>query len=318
MITTITLNAALDITYTLPQFAVGEVHRTAAYICVPGGKGVNAARVVHSLGEQVVTTGFAAGHQGAAFLAGLTQEQLPADFVICTQGETRRAITILDSNNQTSTEIIEQGPLITDAELPHICQKTEELSKKSSWVILSGSLPSGCPASLVPRLLRIARQKGAKIALDARGEALREGLLSQPDLLRINEHEAAEMMNNTTNEQHPPDDDQLLKWIEQQMRSGIPMVIVSQGAKGALAGCQGQLYRMTFPQVEAVNPVGSGDAMMAGLVVGMVQGRGDIETLKLGTSCGLVNALHTMAGYILPEQVTEWKDQIEVIPLSSL
>ena len=64
MIVTITPNAAIDKTLTVPNFQIGFRHRASQSLTLPGGKGVNVARVLKTIGQPVVTTGLVGGRTG--------------------------------------------------------------------------------------------------------------------------------------------------------------------------------------------------------------------------------------------------------------
>ena len=57
MIITVTLNTAIDKTLAVPNFRLGRRHRTVEQTSMPGGKGVNVARVLKALGQPVIATG---------------------------------------------------------------------------------------------------------------------------------------------------------------------------------------------------------------------------------------------------------------------
>src|SRR5690348_14565331 len=72
------------------------------------GKAVNAARVVHTLGRDVVVTGFAGGARGKALVEDLESSGVVHDFV-WTPAETRQCITVIDRSNGTATELVEES-----------------------------------------------------------------------------------------------------------------------------------------------------------------------------------------------------------------
>ncbi|AOZ93182.1 1-phosphofructokinase family hexose kinase [Paenibacillus crassostreae] len=307
MITTVTLNAALDITYTIPHFQVNHQHRTAEYLAVPGGKGVNVARVLHTLGDQVTATGYVAGYQGDALLAGLKAEDIQSDFIILPNGESRRAITILDQQQGTSTELIEEGPLIIEPDLHMLRRKVEAFAKQSTWMLFCGSLPMGCPSSIYAELTEISHHYGAKVGLDAHGESLREALHAKPDLVKPNEHEWAELMGIQND-----GDNATIQAIASLIGDDARLIVVSQGERGALAGYAGEFYRIHIPKVNAINPVGSGDSMVAGMVSALCKGADIITTLKLGAACGTANTLHKKAGKVSMQDVDRIQRDIVV------
>lgn len=99
------------------------------------------------------------------------------------------------------------------------------------------------------------------------------------------------------------------------MSNDTQLIVVSQGARGALAGYGGTFYRIQIPQVNAINPVGSGDSMMAGLVSALHRGQDIVEVLKRGAACGTANTLHTMAGKVTMQEIESIYKDIQIIPI---
>ncbi len=308
MITTVTLNAALDKVYTLPNFKLDQVHRPEHAITVPGGKGINAARVLRLLGAPVGATGIVAGHTGRQVLDGLRSEGIAADFVEAAHGETRLAITVLGSSPSTQTELIEAGPEVTRDELAALRRKVMTLARSSAWVLFSGSLPQGCPAGLYAELIALAKAQGARTALDASGEALALGLQGGPDLVKPNAEEAARYAGVT---ELTPDIAKVA--AAQLVKAGAKLAVISLGEDGAIAASADSLYRVKVPAVSVVSPLGSGDAMVAGMVAAALKHPSDIEEiLRQGAACGTSAALHPMAGFLSTEDVTKLEQQISV------
>ena len=111
MILTVTLNAALDRTLTVPSFASGHRHRATDAIALPGGKGVNVARALKCLGEPVIATGLAGGRTGTTIIEELTAEGILNDFVRIRE-ESRASTAVVDPMSGEQTEINEVGPRI--------------------------------------------------------------------------------------------------------------------------------------------------------------------------------------------------------------
>nr|WP_211747406.1 1-phosphofructokinase family hexose kinase [Paenibacillus sp. Marseille-Q4541] len=308
MITTVTLNAALDKVYTVPDFQLDQVHRLLGAVTVPGGKGINAARVLRLLGAPVGATGLVAGHTGRQVLDGLRTEGIAADFVEAAHGETRLAITVLGPSPSTQTELIEAGPSVTRDELAALRRKVMTLARSSAWVVFSGSLPPGCPAGLYAELIALAKAQGARTALDASGEALSEGLQGGPDLVKPNADEAALFAGVTA---LSPDTAGIA--ATKLVRAGAKLAVISLGADGAVAATADTLYRVQIPSIPIVSPLGSGDAMVAGMTAAALENPDDIPLiLRRGAACGTSAALHPMAGFLLPEDVARLEQQITV------
>ncbi|AHM68321.1 phosphofructokinase [Paenibacillus polymyxa] len=307
MITTVTLNAAVDKIYTVAGFGLNAVHRIEGGLTVPGGKGVNAARVIRTLGQPVRATGFVAGHTGRLLIDGLSTEGVSADFIETAYGETRLAITVLDPATRTQTELIESGPTVGPLELAALRRKIATLAEDSAWVVLSGSLPPGCPPDLYAELCTLAKERGARVALDASGEALRLGLRGKPDLVKPNEDEAARFAGIDATR---PDAAEAA--ASQLLEAGAQLAVISLGARGALAVTRDARYRVSLPDADIVSALGSGDAMVAGLVSGAVAGLELPAMLRQGAACGTAAALHAMAGKIELQDVERLKQGITV------
>lgn len=311
MVTTVTLNAALDKVYTVPHFDLDRVHRVNGAVTVPGGKGVNAARVLRALAVPVRATGFVAGHTGRQVVELLQSEGIAADFVEAASGETRLALTVLDPASSTQTELIEAGPCITADELAALRRKVETLARDSAWVVFSGSLPEGCPPALYAELIQLAKAQGARTALDASGAALELGLAGGPDLVKPNAEEAARFAGIAECSLATAG-----TAASMLVEAGAGLAVVSLGAEGAFAATSEANYRVTVPDIDIISPLGSGDAMVAGLVAASIRKDRDLPAvLTYGAACGTACALHPMAGVVTPADVEALERMITVQPI---
>ncbi|MEI7027480.1 1-phosphofructokinase family hexose kinase [Paenibacillus sp. y28] len=204
LITTVTLNAALDKTYVLPRFALHTANRVGRMLVYPGGKGVNMARVVHQLGGDVLAAGFAAGWNGERLAAELDARGVKHRFVPAC-GESRLALTIIDEEAEREassgaglaravTELIEPGHRVTPQQLEALLETVQELARQSYIVALCGSLPEGAPADTYAALVEAARAEGALVFVDSSGAALAASLGARPDLIKPNAPEAAGLL----------------------------------------------------------------------------------------------------------------------------
>ncbi|WP_017811003.1 1-phosphofructokinase family hexose kinase [Paenibacillus shenyangensis] len=313
MITTVTLNAALDIIYQIPSLQMNHVHRVPG-LTLPGGKGVNAARVIRQLGEPVTAAGFTAGYNGQKMQHLLARAQVDCQFTEA-DGETRLAITILEQQQQTQTELIEPGPLVTSVQIEQLSRTLETLASQSDWVLFSGSLPQGCPEDLYARLIGIARDSGARTALDSSGAALHHGIAAAPDLIKPNAQEACDWAGIVTGGL-PPSPEQLRQALTAMLDQGSSMATISLGADGAVAAEResGRFYRIRVPELQIISALGSGDAMAAGMVTAASRGGSFVDMLRLGSSCGSACALQPAAGMIDLDDVQHIGTRIQITP----
>jgi tagatose 6-phosphate kinase len=192
VILTVTLNPALDLTYRVDALVPHGTHRVAAVAERPGGKGLNVAAVLHSLGEPVLATGLLGGSTGGRVTALLAGEGVPASFVPIAQ-ETRRTVAVADHDDATG--FWEPGPRVTAGEWAAFVAHFRSLLGGVAVVALSGSLPPGVPIDGYATLIRLASDAGVRTVLDTSGEALRHGLTAAPDLAKPNAAELAALIS---------------------------------------------------------------------------------------------------------------------------
>ncbi|HEV2779607.1 MAG TPA: PfkB family carbohydrate kinase, partial [Actinophytocola sp.] len=176
MILTVTLNAALDVTYEVSRLEPNATHRVRAVHRRAGGKGVNVARVLRALAHDVLVTGLAGGPTGAGIRADLAESGIPDAFVPIA-GDARRTVTVTTGDGG-ATVFTEPGPPVAAAEWAQFLDAYRDLARRAAVVVLSGSLPAGLPGDAYARLLRDAA--GAVTILDTSGDPLRAGLAGRP------------------------------------------------------------------------------------------------------------------------------------------
>ncbi|MCP3741536.1 1-phosphofructokinase [Rossellomorea sp. BNER] len=312
MITTITLNAALDTTYYLPSFTLGRTNRLKDLHVEPGGKGINVAKVLYSLGEKIIAGGFVGGSNGMKITELLEERNIPHEFVNI-QEDSRVCLTIINEEIKEETEILEQGPTITDEEWSTICDYVKKAATKSKIITLAGSLPKGVPVDGYSQLIEIIQQNGSKAILDTSGEPLRHGLNSGPFAVKPNEHELRQLINK-----------EILTLTDaidagkNLLKKGVQYVCISLGGEGALLLNQEEVYHVKAPEIEVVNTIGCGDAMLAGLASGFDKELPIEQILSLATACGAANALQPYAGKVDLDDIEHLRKDIEVFRLNHI
>jgi tagatose 6-phosphate kinase len=191
MIVTVTLNPALDLTYSVEALVPHGVHRVAAATERAGGKGLNVARVLHALGEPVLATGLLGGTTGARIADLLAADGVPASFTPIA-GETRRTVAVADRRDATG--FWEPGPQISAAEWSLMLARFRDLLGKAAVVALCGSLPPGVPIDGYAVMIRLASAADVPTVLDTSGEPLRHGLAAGPTLAKPNAAELAALL----------------------------------------------------------------------------------------------------------------------------
>jgi tagatose 6-phosphate kinase len=259
MILTVTCNPALDVTYRVDALVPHGTHRVSAVAERAGGKGLNVARVLHSLGVPVMATGLLGGATGDR-LQALLASGPPASFVPIA-GETRRTVAVADGGDATG--FWEPGPPVSPDEWAAFVKRFRELAGDADVVVLSGSLPPGAPIDGYATLIELSG--AARTILDTSGEALRHGLAAGPDLAKPNAAELAAALAGAAR----PD---ALRNAHAARTLGARAVAVSNGPDGLLAATEEGAWRSRPPYSVAGNPTGAGDACVAALARGLAAG----------------------------------------------
>lgn len=304
MILTLTLNPAIDMSYQLDELKIDTVNRCDRVIKTAGGKGLNVTRVLDCVHADVLATGLLGGKTGEFIEEELDKASIKHQFVKI-QSNTRHCIAIMHEGNQT--EILEGGPTISEDESECFLDAYEELLDKSTVVTASGSLPKGLSKSFYKKLIEIASRKGKKFLLDTSGEALKKSIEAKPYLIKPNQEELAALIGKPIETEAD-----VLNSVKELSKTGIPFIVVSLGKDGALGYADGRAFLVKPPKVKAVNPVGSGDSMIAGLAYGLDKGLSPEESLVYGAVFGTLNATEERTGYVSFEQVEPFKKQVTV------
>ena len=299
MIITVTMNAAVDRTLTVPNFQVGQRHRASAGLTLAGGKGINIARALKRLRVPVVATGLAGGRTGTRIVEELTAEAVLNDFVRIRE-ESRTSTAVVDPMSGSYSEINEWGPHVEPEELDMLLEKLYYLSRGADFVVFAGSLPRGVSAGFYGEAVRDLNRRGVPTALDTEGEPLALGVDAEPFLVSPNQREAEALVGQ---EFHDPED--FVMALDAICERGARNVLITQES-GCFAVVREDRRLRRFlaqaPRLEPVSAVGSGDVLIAGFLAAQVEGRAPDEALRLGVAAGAAATLEVGAGRFDPRE----------------
>lgn len=286
-IATITLNPAIDQTVSIPNFQADAVNRVVWRQDDAGGKGVNVASFLAEAGYNVSVSGFLGRENDALFKALFHQKNI-ADHFVRLPGETRVNIKIVDDVQGQVTDINYPGQQPTDKDVAALKNALHALAHGCDWFIFSGSVPADMSTTIYDELIGPLKDQGKTVVLDTSGDALRYGLPAKPDLIKPNRAELEEVLN--TQLSGPAE---IVAAARQLIDSGIPYVVVSMGADGALFIDRTQAFHAEPPAVDIKSTVGAGDAMVAGTVAGLIGGESlrDCATLATAFSMGALGEI---------------------------
>ena len=314
MIITVTLNAAIDKSLSVPNFRLGRRHRTVEQTTLPGGKGVNVARTLKTLGQPVIATGFAGGSTGTRIVEALTDEAILNDFVRIRE-ESRTNTAVLDPTNGEQTEINERGPAVTTGEVELFHDKLMYLARGAAIVIFAGSLPRGVNHDVYADLIKELRKLGLVVVIDTDGDPLRHAVRASPNVVSPNVLEAEELVGHEFND----DEDRMIAVREMVALGAIEAIMTVPDGCFASVQSEGEskLYRVRIQPREAVATVGAGDAFLAGYVAARYEGKQAGECLRFGVACGAESVQRLGAGLVDPQKVERLLAEVDVerVPL---
>ena len=309
MIVTVTMNAALDRTLTVPNFQPGQRHRASGWLSLAGGKGINIARALKRLDVPVVATGLAGGRTGAGIVSELTREGILNDFVQIGD-ESRTSTSVVDPTGGTYTEINEWGPHVEPGELDMLLDKLRYLSRGADGVVFAGSLPRGVDEGFYAEAIRELNRRGLQTTLDAEGPPLRFGAEAEPHLVSPNEREAEGLVG-----QEFHDSQDFAQALEHIADLGPRNVLITlQSGCYALVRDEREpaRYHAAIPRIEPVSPVGSGDVLLAGFIAARYEGLPAEEALRRAVAAGAAAVQEVGAGRFEPRDIARLEEGVRV------
>ena len=306
MILTVTLNSSIDKLYLMDSvhpetvMRVKEVHNTA------GGKGLNVSRVAAGLGEPVIAMGFTGGFNGRYLESLITQPLIRAAFTHVA-GETRCCINCWDLSDGRSTEYLEPGQPVTEEEIRLFLADFDRELPGTDVVTVSGSVPKGVPDDFYRELIRRCRDAGKPALIDTSGKLLMGAAAEKPDFIKPNEDEIAQLTGRafTTREE-------ALRALKELHAGGIPRVVLSLGAEGALLVCDEGAFHGKPPEITPLNTVGCGDSMVAGFAVGLARRLPIAESFRMALAVSAANALSLFTGDFHPDDYAKLFPEVTI------
>lgn len=309
MIICVSANPAIDKRLVVDAIVIGEVNRVHSAIAFAGGKAAHVAMAAKALGEDVTWIGLLGGETGDEIERQLAELGVRV-IAVRTASTTRTNLEIIDNDGRI-TEVLEPGGIVDANELADfrsVCSGVFMNAGENAVVVLSGSLPPGMPTDEYASLTQTARHTGARVIVDASGEALNAALTVSPDLVKPNKSEAEKAVGMALSGEN-----NALTAMKTLIDRGARSVCLTLGADG-LAYWDGQAEPVfvTPPKVDVTSTVGCGDATVAGLAVAMKRRLDLAASARLAAACGAANCLAHLPGQIKKNTVDDLIDKVLV------
>lgn len=294
-------NPALQRTLWFGALTLGEVNRARRKAVSGGGKGTNVARILGRFGYAARLLTFLGGRIGKEFVDTVEREGIRVEPVWVNKS-TRVCSTLIEEEARRQTEIVEEAEILEASAFDELLDKFSELLREALFVVISGTSPPGAPDDLYGRMVERANQHGVPAIVDAPGRLLVESLKARPILAKPNRKELTAVWPELEFEEQ----------MERLLRGGAQNVLVTDGGGEAQFWTPREHYRLLPPAINPVNPIGSGDAVAAGIAMALLEGKPMIEAVRFGIACGSANALTPLAGHVEPETAARLMPLVKV------
>ena len=294
MIITVTPNPCMDKTLSVKSFSLHKTNRAVRLAAEIGGKGINVAAALHTLGEEVLCTGFDFAEGTPSFLQKqLKARGIPQDF-LRVAGELRCCTKIFDESRNDMVEVNERGDAVTEKDAHALLAHIRELARSADFLVLSGSLPEGVSRSFYADCIRAVRESApdCRVVVDAEGEALLATLREKPFLIKPNANEFAATFGTE------PELSEIDRVARELIEAGrLQTVCVSLGGEGAYLADATGAYLAAPAAVTVKSLTGAGDAMVAGLCAAFAGGLPLDRALAFGIASSGVAVSHAGTAY---------------------
>jgi 1-phosphofructokinase family hexose kinase len=305
LILTLTINPAVDRNFTVDRLAFEDRGYILSNDESPGGRGINASAVIHSFGGKTVAIAVSGGQSGKLFesltkAAGFPMKLVPIEH------EMRTNLTITDKQGLT-VKLNELGPPLSTQELDKVAGVVEKHLDKATWFMICGSMPPSVPPHFYNHLLELAHKKKVNTLLDTDGEALMHGLEAEPTIVSPNQQEAERLLNRALiTRTH------LVEAVERIHGMGAKSVVLSLGSRGAIGRTDKELIEVVPPRIDAVCPIGAGDALAAAFTWAIDKKKDFVDAVRWGVAAGTASAKLPGITFASLEQTKQVYPQVDV------
>lgn len=317
----ICLSPGFQRSVSIDRLVQGEVNRLAEVLVDVSGKGINVSRVLQRLGVEAVC--LAQGGSNAAELVALAHRENLDLRLIASSGRLRTCTSIIETGLADGcrvTELVEPAPHVDASCVSAMSTTLQAILPAATALVIAGSMAPGFPVDYQTRIARLAQECGVPVVLDLHGATLREAISAQPAIVKINlaEFVATFLSDQFSGGEHSgPLAEAMISAALRDAVAGVSRMhatsfVLTRGARSVLLARDGELRVVDVPALSAheiINPIGSGDAFLAGMLAQLLATDGicaqqgvSLDALEqaigLATACAQSNARTTRPGFL--------------------
>lgn len=305
LILTLTINPAIDQNVSVDRLAFEDRGYILETSESAGGRGINASRVIHQFGGKTLAISASGGKAGQRFQKLSEAHSFPM-VLVRIKSEMRTNLTISDKQGLT-VKLNQLGPSITTRELDKVAKSVQGALKHARWLMICGSLPPGVVPHFYTDLITIAKKKNVQVLLDTDGDALLHGLEARPTVVTPNQQEAERLLNRALiTRSH------MVDAVNQIHDMGAESIILSLGSRGAIGLSATQFVEIVPPRIDAVCPIGAGDALAAAFAWKMNDTGDFVDAIRWGVAAGTASARLPGVSFASLAETEQIYSQVEV------
>ena len=314
MIYTFTLNTAVDrIIYFDEELERKKNNKTAKYVYDVGGKATHVSVILSQMGIDNIATGFIGTEKGD-ILVDLMENKynVKCEFIV-QEGKTRESFILVDDSGKGSFMITERGFHITKETYDRLIKYMNDNLKEGDTAVFAGGPPPGIDLDMYENLLKVVKEKKAKLFIDCSGDYLKVAVKEEPFLIKPNKDEFEDFIKRNDIK----DEKEYLPYIKEILNMGVKNVLLSLGKDGSiLAKENGEIYRIHPPKIKEVNDTGAGDSFVGGVVAQISLNKDILEAVKFGTAVSASKVSSGMSSGFEDDQVKRFLGEIKVEKMS--
>ncbi len=304
-------NSAIDSYYLHDRLTLGGVNNAYEVIHTAGGKGINMARALRTLGGRPLYTGFVGGHAGAFIADELVNEGVEADLV-WTATESRRCNTIFVRDTADTTVTLEPGCPAGTEEIEALSATVLQRAGEASCVAFTGSLVPNMAEDYYANLVRQLHAQGVRSALDCSRQPLVHGLDAGPWLIKVNEEEICGALGLPAQSLTAAEAAAIFARVRAQ---GCEVLVITLGVRGAYVFSANDAFHVKTPARSVVSTAGAGDTFFAGLLLALSQGKALRAAAALGSAAATTGLMQLGCGVLDPALVPGLEAETQVSDL---